>query len=305
MAAFIDYYQILGISKDADEKAIKKAYRKLARKYHPDLNAGDQEAEKKFKEVNEANEVLSNPENRKKYDKYGKDWEHADEIEKNRRAQQQYQSSSRRSGGGGDADFSDFFESMFGGQSSGGGGDNFGRRSPRFRGQDFRASLSLKLSEVYKTQKQTVMVNGKNLRFTIPAGIKDQQEIKIKGQGGPGVNGGPAGDLYIRFDVVNDTPFHREGDDLYQEVPLDLYTALLGGEITIDTMDGKVRLKVKPETDNGAKVKLTGKGFPKYKKEDTFGNLYLTYQVVLPKNLTEEEKELFRQLAKGAVQNTK
>ena len=300
MAAFIDYYQILGISKDADEKAIKTAYRKLARKYHPDLNLGDQEAERKFKEVNEANEVLGNPENRKKYDKYGKDWEHADEIKKQRRAQQQYQSSSRRSGGGGggDADFSDFFESMFGGQSSSGGGDPFGRRSPRFRGQDFHASLNLKLSEVYQTQKQTVMVNGKNLRFTIPAGIKDQQEIKIKGQGGPGANGGPAGDLYIRFDIVNDTPFHREGDDLYLEVPLDLYTALLGGEITVETMDGKVRLKVKPETDNGAKVKLKGKGFPVYKKEGTFGDLYLTYQVVLPKNLSEEEKALFRQLAK-------
>ncbi|WP_020538885.1 DnaJ C-terminal domain-containing protein [Lewinella cohaerens] len=304
MAAFIDYYQILGISKDADEKAIKKAYRKLARKYHPDLNPGDQEAEKKFKEVNEANEVLGNAENRKKYDKYGKDWEHADEIEKQRRAQQQYQSSSRghRSNGGGNADFSDFFESMFGGQSFTGGADNFGRRSPRFRGQDFRASLGLKLSDVYQTQKQTVMVNGKNLRFTIPAGIKDQQEIKIKGQGGSGANGGPAGDLYIRFDIVNDTPFHREGDDLYLEVPLDLYTALLGGEITIDTMDGKVRLKVKPETDNGAKVKLKGKGFPVYKKEGSFGDLYLTYQVVLPKNLSEEDKELFRQLAKGTAQ---
>lgn len=301
MAAFIDYYQILGIGKDADEKAIKKAYRKLARKYHPDLNPGDQEAEKKFKEVNEANEVLGNPENRKKYDKYGKDWEHADEIEKQRRAQQQYQSAGRSrdySKGGGDADFSDFFESMFGGQSSAGGGDPFGRRSPRFRGQDFHASLSLKLSDVYQTQKQTVVVNGKNLRFTIPAGIKDQQEIKIKGQGGQGVNGGPAGDLYIRFDIVNDTPFHREGDDLYLEVPLDLYTALLGGEITVETMDGKVRLKVKPETDNGAKVKLKGKGFPVYKKEGNFGDLYLTYQVVLPKNLTEEEKALFRQLAK-------
>lgn len=298
MAAFIDYYKVLGVPKDADEKTIKKAYRKLARKYHPDLNPDDQEAEKKFKEANEANEVLTDPEKRKKYDKYGKDWEHADEFERARQ-QQQYRSSRRQNtgdfeGGG----FSDFFESMFGGQFSGAGG-GFGQRSaPRFRGQDLHATLTLKLSEVYETQKQTVTVNGKKIRFTIPAGVHDQQEIKIKGQGGPGVNNGPAGDLYLRFHLENDTDFRRNGSNLYKDVKLDLYTALLGGDLTVDTMSGKVRLKVKPETENNTRVKLKGKGFPKYKKDGQFGDLYLTYRVELPKNLSEEEKQLFSQLAK-------
>lgn len=288
--AFIDYYKVLGISKTATEADIKKAYRKLARKYHPDVNVDDKDAEKKFKEINEANEVLSNAENRKKYDKYGKDWKHADQFDQ---AKQQQQSSDnyqrQNSGEFSSSDYSDFFESMFGGQ---------GRRSGnvRYRGQDFNAELHLDLKDVYSTHKRTLTINGKNIRLTIPAGVKNGQTIKIKGLGGEGLNGGPNGDLFIQFAIDNNSKFRRNEDNLYSTVDIDLYTALLGGEITVDTFDGKVKLKVKAGTQNGTKVKLTGKGFPVYKKEGEFGDLFITYNVLLPTKLTEKEKELFNQL---------
>lgn len=290
--AFIDYYKVLGIDKKATESAIKKAYRKLARKYHPDLNPNDKAAEKKFVEINEANEVLSDPENRKKYDKYGKDWKHAEEFEKAKQQRQsqggyQQQSSGDFSGG----DYSDFFESMFGG--SGGRGGNV-----RYRGQDYNAELNLDLKDVFTTHKRTLTINGKNIRLTIPAGVKNGQVIKIKGQGGEGVNNGPKGDLYLRFSVANHTNFKRDNNNLRSSVDIDLYLALLGGDITVDTFNGKVKLKVKPETQNGTKVKLKGKGFPVYKKEGEFGDLYITYNVTLPTNLTEKEKELISELKK-------
>ncbi|MBT9188836.1 DnaJ C-terminal domain-containing protein [Zobellia russellii] len=297
---YIDYYKVLGVSKNATEKDIKKAYRKMARKYHPDVNPNDVEAEKKFKEINEANEVLGNAENRKKYDQYGKDWMHAEAFEK-AKAQQQ---SSRRSGGQsyeqdfGGGDFSDFFESMFGGGgfSQGGYTSNRGQQV-RYRGQDLNAELRLQLRDVYTTQKQTLTVNGKNIRIAIPAGIENGQTIKISGHGGPGRNGGPKGDLYLTFVIDNNTAFKRDGNDLYKTVDLDLYTAILGGEITVDTFDGKAKLKVKPETQSNTKVKLKGKGFPVYKKEGQFGDLFITYNVKTPTNLSDQEKALFKQLA--------
>ncbi|WP_421799313.1 DnaJ C-terminal domain-containing protein [Haliscomenobacter sp.] len=295
---FIDYYQILGVPKTASDAEIKSAYRKLARKYHPDLNPNNKEAERKFKEANEANEVLSDPEKRKKYDAYGKDWQHADEIERAR--QQQRQQSQRQSGrqfseedfAGGD--FSDFFESLFGNQARGGTGN----RQSRFRGQDLHAELQLDLIDVYHSHQRTLSVNGKNIRLTIPAGVENEQTIKIAGHGTPGANGGPNGDLYLTFSIADHPKFKREGSNLYTTVELDLYTALLGGETTIDTLDGKVKLKVAPETQSGTKVKLKGKGFPVYKQANTFGDLYLTYQVKLPTQLSESEKALFSELAK-------
>jgi curved DNA-binding protein len=299
---FIDYYKTLRINKAASDSDIKKAYRKMARKYHPDVNPDNQEAEKKFKEVNEANEVLSNVDNRKKYDKYGKDWKHGEQYDQSSR-QQSNQSSRQRNpfgqGGGqgdfgGGADYTDFFESMFGGA---GGGQRSGGRV-NYRGQDFNAELKLDLKDVYVTDKRTITVNGKNIRLTIPAGVSNGQEIKIKGYGGEGVNGGPKGDLNIRFVIENLTQFKRDGDHLYANVDLDLYTAVLGGDLMVDTFDGKVKLKVAPETETGTKVKLKGKGFPVYKKEGVFGDLYITYQLVIPKNLSAEEKELFIQLSK-------
>jgi len=294
--AFIDYYKILEVPKKASDKDIKKAYRKLARKYHPDLNPNDKTAEKKFKEINEANEVLSNPENRKKYDAYGKDWQHAEQFEKAKQ-QQQYQRTSHqgRSRDFSGEEFSDFFESMFGGRTA---SNQRSSRSVKFRGQDYNAELHLNLKDVYTSHKRTLTVNGKNIRITIPAGLENEQVIKIKGYGGKGVSGGPNGDLYIKFFIINNTAFKRDKDNLFTEVTIDLYTAILGGEATVATFDTKVKLKIKPETQNETKVKLKGKGFPKYKKEGQFGDLYITYQIKMPKNLSEKEKELFNELAK-------
>src|SRR5580698_1015495 len=281
--AFIDYYKILGIDKGATEKDIKAAYRKLARKFHPDLNPNDAEANKKFQQINEANEVLSDPEKRKKYDKYGENWQHGEEHEQYARQQQQRGQQYSGFGGGqgqgfesfegfGDGgDFSDFFQQMFGGA---GGGR--GRQQAKYRGQDFTAELKLSFREAAETHKQTLTVNGKQIRITIPAGVENGQTIKIAGHGGPGSNGGPAGDLYIAFSVANDTNFKRDGNDLYATVKLDLYTAVLGGEVTIETLSGKVKIKVKPETKNGTRVKLKGKGLPFYKKENQFGDFYIT-----------------------------
>lgn len=292
---FIDYYKVLEVEKNASQDAIKKAYRKLARKYHPDVNPNDKAAQKKFQQINEANEVLSDPEKRKKYDQYGKDWQHAEQFEKAKQQRGQSTGGQDFSGGfsgmGGDEDYSDFFSSMFGGARSGG--------KAKFRGQDYNAELNLTLLDAYKTHQQTLTVNGKNIRITIPAGIENGQVIKIAGHGGPGVNGGPNGDLYITFTIENDPVYRRSGNDLYTVGEIDLYTAVLGGEATLDTIGGKVKIKVKPETQNGEKVKLKGKGFPVYKKEGEFGDLYVTYKVKLPTNLTERQKELFSELSKS------
>ncbi len=302
--AFIDYYQILGIDRNASQDSIKKAYRKLARKYHPDLNPNDKEAAEKFKQINEANEVLSDEEKRKKYDKYGENWRHGEEYEKARQAQEQQYAGSR-SGSRfytqadfGEGDFSDFFEQMFGAQASG----NFssGRRAnAQFKGQDLNAEVQITLREAYTTHQRTFTINDKNVRITIPAGVADGQKIRLKGYGGPGMNGGPNGDLYITFRIADDNEFKRAGDDLYATISIDLYTAVLGGETTINTMTGQVKLKVKAGTQNGTKTKLKGKGFPVYKQEGNFGDLIVTYQVKIPTDLTDKQKELFNQLAQS------
>ncbi len=291
---FIDYYKVLGISKNASEAQIKKAYRKLARKYHPDLNPNNTEAEIKFKQINEANEVLSNPENRKKYDQYGKDWQHAEAFEEAKKQQQRKGFSGYTYSTGDSSDFSDFFESMFGGA----GFSRHGGRSVVYKGEDYNARLNLNLMDVYTNHKQTLTLNGKKIRINIPAGIEDQQTIKIKGYGGSGIGGGPKGDLYVTFNIQNNTTFRREGAHLYKTVEIPLTTAVLGGEITLDTISGKVKLKVKPGTQNGTRVKLRGKGFPRYKKEGQFGDLFITYIVKIPEKLTLEQKNLFSELAK-------
>ena len=299
--AYMDYYKILGINKSASPEEIKKAYRKLARKYHPDVNPGDKEAERKFKELNEANEVLSHAENRKKYDQYGENWKHGEQYAQAEQQQRQYQSQ----GGGGFSgadfgegeDFSDFFQNMFGGNSGGGfGRSSRGSASGKFKGQDVSAELNLNLRDVAVTHQQTFDINGKKVRITIPAGVEDGQKIKLNGYGNPGVNGGPAGDLIITFNIKEDAHFKRRGNNLSSEVEIDLYTAVLGGEVKIPTLSGDVNLKVKPETQSGTKVRLKGKGFPFYKKEGEFGDLVVTYKVNIPKNLSAEQKELFEQI---------
>lgn len=301
--AFVDYYKVLGIDKNASTEDIKKAYRKLARKYHPDLNPDNKEAHRTFQQINEANEVLSDPEKRKKYDQYGENWKHGEEYERARQAQSQAYSNSGEYGGGfssedfgnfNESGFSDFFESLFGrGTRSRNGG-----HSVKYRGQDFNAELHLTLQQAAQTHQQVINVNDKKIRITINAGVENGQVIKLKGHGGPGINGGPNGDLYITFVIDEDPKFKRSGNNLYTTQSLDLYTALLGGDVMVDTLNGKLKVKVKPETQNGTKIRLKEKGFPVYKKEGQFGDLYVTFEIKLPTNLTEKEKQLFSELSK-------
>ena len=294
---FIDYYKLLEIDKQANEADIKKAYRKLARKYHPDLNPNDDGAKKKFQQINEANEVLSNPENRKKYDKYGKDWQHGEAYENARKSQngnQGYNTGGFSQNQGYDGgDFSDFFESMFGGNANRGG------RQTKFKGQDLNATLQLDLKDVFESHKRTITINGKSIRLTIPAGIENGQTIKITGHGGAGENGGPNGDLFITFELSNHSIFVRERDNLFLNIDLDFYLAILGGDLTVETFDGKkVKLKIAAETQNGTKVKLKGKGFPVYKKEGVYGDLLISFNIKIPSKLTTEEIEIFTKLSK-------
>ncbi|KSA13550.1 DnaJ C-terminal domain-containing protein [Maribacter dokdonensis] len=294
---FIDYYKILELDKTATQADIKKAYRKLARKLHPDLNPNDKSAQEKFQRVNEANEVLSDPEKRKKYDQYGKDWEHAEAFEEAKKNQRRSNSNTNRTYtnySGQQEDFSDFFESMFGG---GGFGGSTRQRTSQFKGQDLNATLNLNMTDILQEQKQTLDLGNKKIRITIPAGVEDGQTIKITGYGGEGVNGGPKGDLYLTFEIYNNTDFQRVGNDLYKNESISLYDAILGSLIEITTLTGKVKLKVKPETQNDTKIKLKGKGMPIYKKKGAHGDLYITYKITMPTNLSQKEKELFKQLS--------
>lgn len=293
----MDYYKVLGVDRKATADQIKKAYRKLARKHHPDLNPNDPAAKKLFQEINEANEVLSDPGSRKKYDKHGEQWKHADQIE----AAQRERASAGGGYGGGDPfggygggygggqeqDLNDIFGSMFGGA----------RGQARFRGHDLQAELQMSLRDAAVSEKRTLTINGKQIRLTIPAGVENGQTIRIKGHGAPGRNGGPAGDLLITFSIAVDPVFKRVGKDLYVNFDIDIYTAVLGGEVTVPTLDGKVKVPVKPETQNATVVRLKGKGFPVYKKEGSFGDLFVTYAVKVPTDLTDKQKELFKQLA--------
>jgi curved DNA-binding protein len=281
---FIDYYNVLGLQRNASNDDIKKAYRTLAKKYHPDANPNDETAKKKFQQINEANEVLSDTDNRKKYDKYGKDWQHSDAFEQQARQRQQY--GQQFGGSNDDGGFSDFFSSMFGGS----------RRATKQKGQDLNASLQVNLTAAFVTHHQTVTINGKNIKITIPAGIEDGQVIRLKGMGNESHNGGATGDLMLTFKINNDTFFKRTGSDLQLIQEIDLYTALLGGDIEINTLHGKLKLKVKSETQSNTKMRLKGKGYPLYKQEDVFGDLYITYLVKLPVNINDKERKLFEEL---------
>ena len=297
-----DYYKILGVGKKATDADIKKAYRKLARKYHPDVNPGNDEAEKKFKELNEANEVLSDPKKRKKYDTYGADWSKVSDEQHEAwnkaggyrpppQGQQQY----ARAGAEGfdmGGDFSDFFSSMFG------GGGFQQPRNRSMKGQDFSAEMHLPLRTAYRDSKHTLTINGKNIRITIPAGIKDGQVIKLKGKGGPGANGGQHGDLLITVLVDDDPVFERKGNDLFINHEIDLYAAMLGGDSVVSTLSGNLKIKLKAGTQNGTTLRLKGKGFPVYRKKDQFGDLLVKINVKLPTQLSEKEKELVKELSK-------
>lgn len=297
--AYIDYYKVLGLDKKVSQEEIKKAYRKLARKLHPDLNPNDQEAKRKFQEINEANEVLSDPEKRTKYDKYGENWEHSEEYEnaqKQRRASppgQSYQSYNQgNSGGNQEADFSSFFESMFGDA-----GFRSRQSKRKYKGEDYNASLKLSLSDAYSSHSETLQVGNQKIRINIPAGVENGQMIRLKGYGAEGFQGGEKGDLLLTFQIEPDPEFSRKGKDLYKVCELDLFTAVLGGEILVKTLDGKSRIKVKEGTQNGTTIRLKGKGFPVYKKDGEFGDLFITYSVKIPNAINAEQKDLFQKLS--------
>jgi curved DNA-binding protein len=313
--AFIDYYKVLGIDRNSSQADIRKAYRRLAKQYHPDINKNDPNAQERFQEINEANEVLSDPEKRKKYDEYGEHWMHADEYETQRRQyEQQYgygkegHSSFQGYGGqgfggfsfGGFGDFSrsegntggfsDFFEQLFGGARG-----NRTSRDPA-RGQDFEAELSLTLRDASETHKQILNINGKSIRVTIPAGVTNGQRLKLRGHGGEAPQGGTRGDLYITFRIIPDSTFRLDGHDLHVVIPILLTTLLLGGDVTVATLTGNVRIKINPGTQPDSKLRLKGKGFPKFKKEDEKGDLIVSFHLSLPHSLTSRQKELIEGL---------
>lgn len=307
--AFIDYYKVLGLDRSATQADIRKAYRRLAKQYHPDINANDPRAQERFQEINEANEVLSDPEKRKRYDEYGEHWTHAEEYEAQRRQYEQQYGGGQQYGGfggfggfsfGGFGDFtrsegntgrfSDFFEQLFGGT-----GHRSTRQQP-MRGTDYEAELHLTLRDAAETHKQVLSVNGKSIRVTIPAGVADGQRLKLRGHGGEAPQGGTRGDLYITFRIAPDNTFTRSGDDLYIRTALPLTTAVLGGEVNVPTLTGDVRMKVGAGTQPGGKMRLRGKGMPKYKKETERGDLIVTFDVHIPETLTDEQRALYMRL---------
>ena len=306
---FKDYYKVLGVSKTATADEIRKAYRKLAKQYHPDANPNNKAAEEKFKEISEAHEVLEDPEKRKKYDTLGSDWQRYEQggaqqgggfdwgkYQQSQGGGRQTYSEEDMFGGGG---FSDFFESIFGG-SSGGNGKRQARGGGRFssKGQDYRADMEISMEEAYHGAARILNVNGQQLRIKTKPGIEDGQTLRLKGKGAPGVNGGENGDIFINIQVQADPEYKRDGNDLYKDVNVPLYTAVLGGEMHIHTFSGEIKLKIPAETQSGSTLRVKGKGFPHYGKESIHGDLYLKLQVEIPKKLSEEEKELFRQLSK-------
>jgi curved DNA-binding protein len=300
-----DYYKILEVDKSASKEDIKKKYKKLARKYHPDVNPGNKEAEEKFKAINEAHEVLSDEEKRKKYDTLGADWKRYEQAgdaggfdweqyaQAGGRGRQRHYTNADFNQG----DFSDFFSSVFG--DMGGGGRSSQRRTMAFKGQDYAAELTLTTEEAYQGVQKTITVTGKNLRITIKPGVEDGQTIRLKGNGAPGANGGENGDLYITLRIAPDPRYTRQGSDLYVDTPVPVYLAALGGEALVHYPGGQVKIKIKPGTQNGTLLRLKGKGFPVYNQAHQQGDLFVKVNLQLPENLTDQEKDLFRQLAQN------
>lgn len=296
-----DYYKVLGIGRSATQDEIKKAFRKLAVKYHPDKNPGDKAAEEKFKEITEAYEVLGKEDSRKKYDELGANWK-------------QYENAGFGGRGGfqgfggqgfGASGFSDFFDMFFGGQDGRGGFDfgniggfgNFGGRRGRSRamkGQDMSASLNLTLREAYFGSQRLINIGSQTIKVSIKPGVKDGQTLRVKGKGNPGINGGENGDLLMKINIARDSEYQRDDDDLIKNINVDVYTAILGGKITVETMKGTVNVPIKPQTQNNSVLRLKGLGMPHYGQEGE-GVLLLKVQLSLPEKFSEKELELIRQ----------
>jgi curved DNA-binding protein len=314
---FQDYYQILGVSRQAKKSEIKKAYRKLAQKYHPDKNPGDKAAEEQFKRINEAYEVLSDDEKRAKYDQFGAQWQQFQRAG-GRPEDFNWQQWASPGGGtytrtvspeefeqmfGGAGGFSDFFETLFGGMGRRSSGrstryeDLFSRQAASSKGRDVEHDVEISLEEAfYGTTRTLQWDDGRSIQAKIPKGIKDGGKVRLSGQGQKGVGGGKSGDLYLRVHVKPDPRFERDGDDLRVKVPVDLYTAVLGGKVEVATIDKTVKLTIPPETSNGRTFRLAGLGMPKLRQPDKRGDLLATVDIQLPKNLSKEEKQLFEKL---------
>jgi curved DNA-binding protein len=303
-----DYYKILGVDRSASDKDIRKAYRKLARKFHPDVNPGDRSAEDKFKEINEAYEVLSDKEKRSKYDQLG-------------RSYQQWQQMGGQPGGfdwsgwtsgypgggfrveyadmgdtgGGDL-FSDFFRSIFGGGQNRSSHRRQRSARPGINGKDLEVTANINLEDAYHGAKRTVRVGSRKLEVKIPAGAREGTRIRLARQGEPGYAGGRHGDLYVNVHLLDHPVFRRDGDDLHLELKVPLYTAVLGGSVQVPTLDGAVTLTIKPGTQSGQSVRLRGKGLPKLRLSGDHGDLYARILIQVPTSLSDKEKALFGDL---------
>jgi curved DNA-binding protein len=301
-----DYYKILGVDRNADEKEIKKAYRRLARQHHPDVNPGDKAAEARFKEINEANEVLSDPEKRRKYDALGQQYQRWQQTggQPGGFDWSQWAGAGQRGGGPveyadigdlfGSSGFSDFFEAIFGG--AGVGSRGAGRASAR--GGDLEHEVEITLEDAFSGAQLMVEVNGRKLEVKIPAGVKTGSRVRVAGEGMAGLGSGTRGDLYLRIKVMPHPTFERRDRDLHCEVQIDLFTALLGGEARVPTLSGPVVLRIPAGTQTGKVFRLSGQGMPALRAPNERGALYAKARVILPENLSDKEQELVRQWAR-------
>jgi len=301
-----DYYKILGVARNASEREIKKAYRHLARQYHPDKNPGDGAAEERFKEINEAQEVLTDADKRKKYDQLGAQWQQWQRMGGDPSQfdfGQWFSSQPSRGGGdyasmddlfGASGGFSDFFQSIFGQPQR---QWRQGQVPPR-RGQDIEQPVDITLEEAFHGTSRVFQVENSRLDVKIPAGVSTGSRVRMAGKGGSGRAGAPAGNLFLRIRVLPHSIFERNGNDLSCEVAVDIYTAVLGGEVSVPSLSGDLKLKIPPETQSGRSFRLRGRGMPMLRDPDRRGDLFAKVRIVLPERLSEQEKELFRELAK-------
>jgi curved DNA-binding protein len=297
-----DYYKTLGIEKTATADEIKKAYRKLAKKYHPDKNPGSKPSEEKFKEVSEANEVLRDPEKRKKYDQLGSNWKNYENAgpgggsgygnySANRQSGRTYTSGDINEMFGGEGGFSDFFESFFGVRT----GTSTKMRSRK--GKDYEAALNISLEEAFSGTEKEFTLDGKKIRVKIIPGMENGKKLRLKNQGAAGTTGGEKGDLYITIQILNHPLFERQGNDLNYNLDVDLYTALLGGKKGVRTIDGKtINVNIPAETENGTTLRIKNMGMHYPNSAEQRGDLYVKINVKLPKSLSSQEKELIVKL---------